>query len=93
MTAIYRPSFTLRQRLAQVVLGPVYPVLGIMLLRPASYWALTKLRSTSWHTRGAEHTGTTSAAGASPAPAQPVPPQPAPAQPGPPQPRATAPAA
>lgn len=58
---LYRPDFTLRQRLGQLALTPIYPILGLILLRPAAYWALTKLRSTSWHTRGAAHTPVTEA--------------------------------
>jgi hyaluronan synthase len=50
--AMYRPSFTARDRWTQWLLAPLYPILGIVILRPAAYWALTKLRSTSWHTRG-----------------------------------------
>lgn len=49
--AIYRPGFTLAQRWIQFALSPIYPVLGLVILRPAAYWALTKLKSTSWHTR------------------------------------------
>jgi cellulose synthase/poly-beta-1,6-N-acetylglucosamine synthase-like glycosyltransferase len=54
MTAIYslyRPSMTYRQRLGQWLLSPIYPILGLIILRPAAYMALTKLRSNSWHTR------------------------------------------
>jgi hyaluronan synthase len=56
---LYRPGLTVRQRLAQWALAPIYPLFGLLLLRPAAYWSLTQLRSTSWHTRGAEHTGLT----------------------------------
>lgn len=49
--AIYRPGFTTRQKLTQWALSPVYPILGMIILRPAAYWALTKLKSDSWHTR------------------------------------------
>jgi hyaluronan synthase len=49
--AIYRPGFTVRQRLGMWALSPIYPILGLVILRPAAYWALTKLKSTSWHTR------------------------------------------
>lgn len=49
--AIYRPGFTLRQRLTQWMLSPIYPILGLFILRPAAYWALTKLKDTSWLTR------------------------------------------
>ena len=49
--AIYRPDLTMGQRLGQWLLSPLYPLLGLVILRPAAYWALTKLRSTSWHTR------------------------------------------
>lgn len=49
--AIYRPGFTWRQRLGMWALSPIYPILGLVILRPAAYWALTKLKSTSWHTR------------------------------------------
>jgi cellulose synthase/poly-beta-1,6-N-acetylglucosamine synthase-like glycosyltransferase len=52
--AIYRPGFTLRQRLTQFAISPLYPLLGIITLRPAAYWALTKLKDTSWHTRAVE---------------------------------------
>jgi hyaluronan synthase len=54
---LYRPGLTVRQRLGQWALAPIYPLFGLLLLRPAAYWALTQLKSTSWHTRGAEHTG------------------------------------
>jgi hyaluronan synthase len=49
--ALYRPGFTRRQRLLQFALSPLYPLLGLLILRPAAYWALTKLKSNSWHTR------------------------------------------
>lgn len=49
--AFYRPGLTWQQRLGQWALSPVYPILGLVILRPACYWALTKLRSNSWHTR------------------------------------------
>jgi len=49
--AIYRPGFSVGQRFIQLALSPVYPLLGLIVLRPAAYWALTKLKSTSWHTR------------------------------------------
>lgn len=49
--ACYRPGFTFRQRLTQWLLSPLYPLFGMFILRPAAYWALTKLKSTSWHTR------------------------------------------
>jgi len=48
---VYRPGFTLRQRLSQWMLAPIYPIFGIVILRPAAYWALTKLKDKSWHTR------------------------------------------
>jgi hypothetical protein len=48
---VYRPDFTLRDRLHQWLLSPIYPLLGLIILRPAAYWALTKLKDTSWHTR------------------------------------------
>jgi hyaluronan synthase len=49
--AVYRPGFTFRQRVNQWLLSPVYPILGLVILRPAAYWALTKLKDTSWLTR------------------------------------------
>jgi hyaluronan synthase len=49
--AMYRPGFTRRQRWVQFSLSPLYPLFGLLVLRPAAYWALTKLKSTSWHTR------------------------------------------
>lgn len=49
--AIYRPGFTFRQRIVQWLITFVYPILGLVILRPAAYWSLTKLKSTSWHTR------------------------------------------
>ena len=50
--ALYRPSFTTKDRLVQWALSPLYPLLGLIVLRPAVYYALTQLKSTSWHTRG-----------------------------------------
>jgi hyaluronan synthase len=50
--AMYRPSFTMKDRLVQWALSPLYPLLGLVILRPAVYYALTQLKSTSWHTRG-----------------------------------------
>lgn len=52
--AMYRPGFTAGQRWLQWALSPVYPILGLVILRPAAYWSLTKLKSTSWHTREVE---------------------------------------
>src|SRR3954464_879064 len=49
--AMYRPGFSTRQRWLQFALLPVYPLFGLLVLRPAAYWALTKLRSNAWHTR------------------------------------------
>ena len=49
--AIYRPGFSTRERWKQFALSPIYPLFGLVVLRPAAYWALTKLKSTSWHTR------------------------------------------
>lgn len=48
---LYRPGFTARQRWVQFALSPLYPLFGLVVLRPAAYWALTKLRSQAWHTR------------------------------------------
>jgi hypothetical protein len=48
---VYRPGFTLRQRLTQWAISPIYPLFGMFILRPAAYWALTKLKDKSWHTR------------------------------------------
>lgn len=52
--ALYRPSMTWRQRVIQWSLSPLYPILGLLILRPAAYVALTKLKSNSWHTREVE---------------------------------------
>ncbi|MFG1927760.1 glycosyltransferase [Cryptosporangium sp. NPDC048952] len=49
--ALYRPGFSAAQRWSQFALSLVYPLLGYLLLRPAAYWALTKLRDNSWITR------------------------------------------
>ena len=49
--AVYRPDLTLRERVGTWLLFPLYPVFGLVVLRSAAYWALTQLRSTSWHTR------------------------------------------
>jgi cellulose synthase/poly-beta-1,6-N-acetylglucosamine synthase-like glycosyltransferase len=49
---IYRPAMSLGDKLIQVVLSIFYPLFGLIILRPAAYWALTQLKSTSWHTRG-----------------------------------------
>jgi cellulose synthase/poly-beta-1,6-N-acetylglucosamine synthase-like glycosyltransferase len=54
--AIYRPVLTVRQKISQWLLSPLYPILGLVILRPACYWSLTKLRSTSWHTRETSQT-------------------------------------
>jgi hyaluronan synthase len=64
--AVYRPGFTLRQRLSQWALSLVYPIFGLVVLRPAAYWALTQLRSTSWHTRGVPLVGAPSLTAAVP---------------------------
>jgi hyaluronan synthase len=63
--AIYRPGLTAGQRVTQWLLSPIYPLLGLLVLRPAAYWALTQLKSTSWHTR--ELAPTTVATGVRPA--------------------------
>lgn len=49
--ALYRPGLSTRQRCSQFALAPLYPLFGLLVLRPAAYWALTKLRSQAWHTR------------------------------------------
>lgn len=49
--SIYRPSISTRQKWVQWLLSPLYPLLGLIILRPAAYYALTQLKSTSWHTR------------------------------------------
>ena len=49
--AVYRPDLTPRERIGAWLLFPLYPVFGLVVLRTAAYWALTKLRSDSWHTR------------------------------------------
>lgn len=49
--AVYRPGFSRGQRALQFALSPIYPLFGLIVLRPAAYWALTKLKSTAWHTR------------------------------------------
>lgn len=46
----YRPDFSWRRRFSMWLLSPLYPLFGLV-LRAAAYWALTKLRSDSWHTR------------------------------------------
>lgn len=54
LAAMYRPGFTLRQRLVMWSLSLVYPIFGLLILRPAAYWALTQLKTDSWYTRGVE---------------------------------------
>lgn len=49
--SVYRPDFTLTQKLQMWALAPLYPIFGAVLLRPAAFWALTQLRSQAWHTR------------------------------------------
>lgn len=49
--AIYRPQFSLRERLKMWCLSPLYPIFGLLILRPAAYWALARLRTDSWYTR------------------------------------------
>lgn len=54
MTAVYcvyRPGMSRKEKWKQWALSPVYQIFGLVILRPAGYWALTKLRDTSWHTR------------------------------------------
>ena len=50
--AVYRPDFSVRDKLLMWALAPLYPLLGALLLRPAAFWALARLRSQSWDTRG-----------------------------------------
>lgn len=47
----YRPSMSFKDKLHQFGLSFIYLLFGFFLLRPAAYWALTQLKSTSWHTR------------------------------------------
>lgn len=49
---VYRPAMSLKDKSIQAVLSLFYPLFGLIILRPAAYWALTQLKSTSWHTRG-----------------------------------------
>lgn len=49
--AIYRPGMTRAERVKQWLLSPIYPVFGLVILRPAAYWALVKVKSQAWHTR------------------------------------------
>jgi hyaluronan synthase len=56
LAAMYRPGFNLRQRLLMWSLAPIYPIFGLVILRPAAYWALTQLRTDSWYTRGVDPT-------------------------------------
>ena len=51
--AAYRPSISMKDRLIQGALGFVYPLFGLLLLRPSSYWALATLKDQSWATRSA----------------------------------------
>jgi hyaluronan synthase len=67
--ALYRPGFTRGQRWSQFALAPLYPLFGLLVLRPAAYWALTKLKSTAWHTR---ETPTSPAATVAPGPLEEV---------------------
>jgi hyaluronan synthase len=48
---IYRPAMSVRDKFIQFGVSFIYPLFGLIVLRPAAYWALTKLKSTSWHTR------------------------------------------
>jgi cellulose synthase/poly-beta-1,6-N-acetylglucosamine synthase-like glycosyltransferase len=49
---VYRPAMSVGDKSIQLMLAPFYPLFGLIILRPAAYWALTQLKSTSWHTRG-----------------------------------------
>ncbi|HEY3716601.1 MAG TPA: glycosyltransferase family 2 protein [Jatrophihabitantaceae bacterium] len=52
--AAYRPNLTMRDRTRMWLTSLLLPVLGLVVLRPAMYWALTKLtrkRSKAWGTR------------------------------------------
>ena len=51
---LYRPSMSTKDKWIQFALSPFYPLFGLFILRPAAYWALTQLKSTSWHTRLSE---------------------------------------
>ncbi len=51
MYAAYRPGLTKFERVWAVVISTGLPFLGMLILRPAMYWALVKVRSNSWHTR------------------------------------------
>jgi len=49
--AIYRPQLSVVERLKMWCLSPLYPIFGLVLLRPAAYWALATLRTDSWYGR------------------------------------------
>ena len=49
-----RPSMSFGQKVLQVGLSLLYPIWGLVLLRPAAYKALATVRDESWGTRGAE---------------------------------------
>lgn len=48
---IYRPAMSVKDKSIQFLVSFIYPLFGLIVLRPAAYWALTQLKSTSWHTR------------------------------------------
>lgn len=55
--AAYRPELTMRSRIAMWFTSLLLPLLGLLVLKPAMYWALTKLtgnRSKAWGTRETE---------------------------------------
>ena len=50
--AAYRPSIGVRDRVITGFLGLLYPLFGLLLLRPSAYWALATLKDQGWATRG-----------------------------------------
>lgn len=52
--AAYRPGFSKGERLVMWSLSLLLPILGFVILKPAMYWALAKIRNQAWGTREAQ---------------------------------------
>lgn len=54
MYAVLRPDMSLKSRVfSWLVLTPLVTLMNLVIIKPAMYWALTKMRDTSWQTRTA----------------------------------------
>lgn len=55
MYAVMRPDMRMRSRIfSWLVLTPLVTLMNLTLIKPAMYWALTKVKNNSWQTRDVE---------------------------------------